>query len=197
MRVLSFGASAVLVEVDDAAAALELALWARGRVDAVDIVPAARTVLFDGMRDVEAVRSVLATHAPVSCAEAPSGAIVEVPVVWDGPDLPVVAEAWEISVDGVVERLVAAEHVVAFCGFAPGFPYLTNNLALPHVPRRRSPRARVAPGSVGLAGSFTGIYPTASPGGWQLVGHTDAPLWDPHRDRPALLPPGTRVRLGP
>jgi KipI family sensor histidine kinase inhibitor len=82
---------------------------------------------------------------------------------------------------------------VAFCGFSPGFAYCTG-LGI-SVPRLDSPRARVEPGSVGLAGEFTGIYPSASPGGWRLIGRTDIDLWDTTRQEPALLAPGTTVRF--
>ena len=85
--------------------------------------------------------------------------------------------------------------MAAFCGFAPGFAYLTGLPDELAVPRRQTPRTRVPVGSVALAGSWCGVYPTASPGGWQLLGHTDAPLWDVDRPQPALLAPGTRVRF--
>ncbi|GFJ90481.1 hypothetical protein Prum_041230 [Phytohabitans rumicis] len=96
-----------------------------------------------------------------------------------------------------VERLAGTELRVAFCGFAPGFAYLAGLPASWAVPRLASPRPRVPAGSVGLAGEYAGIYPTASPGGWRLVGRTDAVLFDVRRDPPALLAPGTRVRLVP
>jgi KipI family sensor histidine kinase inhibitor len=84
---------------------------------------------------------------------------------------------------------------VAFSGFAPGFGYLTGLPPDLHVPRRDTPRTRVPAGSLGLAGPYAGIYPRASPGGWQLIGRTELELWDAHRDPPALLAPGTRVRF--
>ena len=84
---------------------------------------------------------------------------------------------------------------MAFCGFAPGFGYLTGLPDDLHVPRRATPRTRVPAGSVALAGPYAGVYPQASPGGWQLVGRTDAVLFDVDRDPPALLMPGTTVRF--
>jgi KipI family sensor histidine kinase inhibitor len=122
---------------------------------------------------------------------------VEVPVVFDGPDLGTVGELVGRPPAQVVEELLATELTVAFGGFAPGFAYLTGLPDHLHVPRRDSPRTRVPPGSVGLAGPFAGIYPRASPGGWQLVGRTNAVLFDVDRDPPALLRPGARVRLTP
>jgi KipI family sensor histidine kinase inhibitor len=98
-------------------------------------------------------------------------------------------------VPALVAALTAVELTVAFGGFAPGFGYLTGLPADLHVPRRATPRTRVPAGAVGLAGEFAGAYPQESPGGWQLVGRTDAVLFDVDRDPPALLTPGTRVRF--
>ncbi|MFC5492956.1 allophanate hydrolase subunit 1 [Nocardioides caricicola] len=189
MQLRPVGPRAVLVEVEDAAAALALATWARPRVHADEIVPAATTVLFDGVTDLAA----LADWSPG--ADAPAGELVEVPVVYDGPDLDFVAEQWGTDVAGVVERHTAVEYVAEFCGFAPGFSYLAGLPGDLAVPRLESPRPAVPPGSVGLAGTWCGVYPTASPGGWRLLGRTDAVLWDQARAEPALLPPGTRVRF--
>jgi KipI family sensor histidine kinase inhibitor len=118
-----------------------------------------------------------------------------VPVVYDGEDLHDVAGLTSLSVQEVVLRHAAPEYVVAFLGFAPGFPYLVGLDPALHVPRRPTPRTRVPVGSVGLAGPQTGIYPTASPGGWQLIGRTDRVLFDERRDPPALLAAGDRLRF--
>lgn len=194
MQLRPVGRSAVLAEVVDAVEALDLATWARAvGVGAVEVVPAAQTVLFDGVADVSALTSRLHGWAPTG--RPPGGELVEVPVAYDGPDLASVAELWGTDVPGVVARHSEIEYVAAFCGFAPGFAYLSGLPAELAVPRLDSPRPRVAPGSVGLAGSWCGVYPTASPGGWRLLGRTDVTLWDPVRDRPALLAPGTRVRF--
>ncbi|MFI7025352.1 allophanate hydrolase subunit 1 [Micromonospora sp. NPDC049900] len=123
------------------------------------------------------------------------GGLVEVPVSFDGEDLPRVAELWRVDVSAVVRRLRETEFRVAFCGFAPGFGYLTGLPAELAVPRLATPRPRVPAGAVGLAGPYAGIYPTASPGGWLLVGRTGLTLFDVTADPPALLTPGTRVRL--
>lgn len=160
-----------------------------------ELVPGARTLLLDGV-DVAAATALLRTlPQPDPSAAAGAARLVEVPVVYDGADLPDVARLWGVDEAEVVARHTGTEFRVAFCGFAPGFPYL---LGLPgRVPRRASPRPAVPAGSVGLADRWCGIYPTASPGGWQLLGRTDLPLFDPDRDPPALLPPGTRVRFVP
>ncbi|GAA4759246.1 allophanate hydrolase subunit 1 [Nocardioides endophyticus] len=196
MQLRPVGRSAVLAEVAHAVEALDLATWARSAgVGAAEVVPAAQTVLFDGVPDVAALTALLrewtATGVP------PGGERVEVPVVYDGPDLASVADLWGTDVAGVVARHSEIEYVAAFCGFAPGFSYLSGLPGELAVPRLDSPRPRVAPGSVGLAGSWCGVYPTASPGGWRLLGRTEATLWDPARDRPALLAPGTRVVFVP
>ncbi|MFC7497456.1 MULTISPECIES: 5-oxoprolinase subunit B family protein [unclassified Nocardioides] len=194
MDLRPIGPAALLAEVAGPAEALALATWARSaRVEAVEVVPAAETVLFDGVPDVVALAARLRAWTPTS--EAPAGELVEVPVVYDGPDLEFVAEAWGTDVAGVVARHTGLEFVSAFCGFAPGFAYLAGLPCELAVPRLESPRPRVPAGSVGLAGAWCGTYPTASPGGWRLLGRTDAPLWDQDRHRPALLAPGTRVRF--
>jgi KipI family sensor histidine kinase inhibitor len=193
LSIRRYGDHAALVDVDSAVQAAALADWARGAgVVADEIVPAARTVLFDGV-DVAALERALAGRRPSSATVA--GPFVEVAVRFDGADLGDVAGRWGVSEDEVVGRLTSFELVSAFCGFAPGFAYLAGLPEELAVPRLATPRQRVEPGSVGLAGAWCGIYPSASPGGWRIVGHTEAPLWDVERVPPALLAPGTRVVL--
>jgi len=190
------GPHALLVEVDDAAAARSLAAWAREQeVTADEVVPAARTVLFDGVPDAGTLREALADWQP----GAASGELdlVEIPVTYDGDDLAFVAEHWGMSEEDAVAAHAEVEYVAAFCGFAPGFAYLEGLPEERAVPRLDSPRSKVPAGSVALAGTWSAVYPTASPGGWQLIGRTDVVLWDAAREEPALLPPGTRVRFVP
>ena len=196
VELLPVGAHAVLAEVADGARARSLAAYARAaRVPAQEVVPGARTVLFDGVPDVAALAGQLAGWAP---DEPPApGELVEVPVSYDGADLEDVASRWGTDVAGVVERHAAVEFVSVFCGFAPGFAYLAGLPDDCAVPRLDTPRTRVPAGSVGLAGSWCGVYPSASPGGWRLLGRTEVTLWDPSRSDPALLAPGTRVRFVP
>ncbi|MGW1562159.1 5-oxoprolinase subunit PxpB [Streptomyces sp. NPDC002144] len=201
MMALPVGDDALLVEVTsgEEAQALHADLLRRraeGTLSVREIVPAARTVLLDGLTD----RSRLA--AELTAAEAPAAPprareVVEIPVRYDGPDLADVAAHW-----GVTEREAARIHAdtefsVAFCGFAPGFGYLTGLPRRYDVPRRATPRTAVPAGSVALAGPYTGVYPRSSPGGWQLIGTTDTVLWDHARVPAALLSPGTRVRFVP
>jgi KipI family sensor histidine kinase inhibitor len=189
-----FGRDHLLVEVDDARQALAVYDEARRRgVVASDIVAAARTVLFEGVDDVDALVASLPSWE--GSAAPPSGELVEVPTTYDGEDLDDVARRWDMTRDEVVGTHTGTDLVVAFCGFAPGFPYCTGLPERLAVPRLDSPRTRVPAGAVGLAGPFTGIYPTASPGGWRLIGRTDLVLWDADRDPPATLVPGTRVRF--
>jgi KipI family sensor histidine kinase inhibitor len=125
----------------------------------------------------------------------PSDMLVEIPVTYDGEDLKDVAELTGLSIGEVIERHTASEFTVAFCGFAPGFGYLVGGDPTLQVPRRLSPRTRIPAGSVALAGAFSGVYPQASPGGWQIIGTTPLKMWDLTRDPPALFQPGYRVRF--
>jgi KipI family sensor histidine kinase inhibitor len=120
---------------------------------------------------------------------------VTIPVVYDGPDLADVASRTDLSVEEVVRRHAAGEYVVAFCGFAPGFGYLTGLDPALCLPRRTVPRTRIPAGSVAVADRFTSVYPSNSPGGWHLLGRTATVMWDLERQPPALLAPGTRVRF--
>jgi KipI family sensor histidine kinase inhibitor len=196
--VLPYGDRALLVEVTDAAAvpAVRAALERSPLPGQCELVPAARTVLVLLDRSpTELDVTTLRRLAPEPVDDDGTGSLVELPVVFDGPDLPEVARLTGRAVPALVAALTAVELTVAFGGFAPGFGYLTGLPEDLHVPRRDTPRTRVPAGSVGLAGPYAGAYPRASPGGWQLVGRTDAVLFDVDRDPPALLVPGARVRF--
>ncbi|ULR49249.1 5-oxoprolinase subunit B family protein [Streptomyces deccanensis] len=199
MRALPVGDRALLIEVGtgEEAEALHAELLRRratGDLSATEIVPAARTVLLDGLDAPSRLAERLVSW-DIPPVPPRAEQVVEIPVRYDGPDLPDVAAHWGVDEAEVVRAHAGAEYRVAFCGFAPGFGYLTG---LPReVPRRATPRTSVPAGSVALAGPYTGVYPRASPGGWQLIGTTDAVLWDPARVPAALLAPGTRVRFTP
>ncbi|MDA0632468.1 allophanate hydrolase subunit 1 [Nonomuraea sp. MCN248] len=120
---------------------------------------------------------------------------VTVPVTYDGADLESVAEAAGISVDEVVARHTGRELVVGWLGFAPGFAYLIGLDPVLHMPRLATPRTSVPAGSVAIAGPYSAVYPTASPGGWRLLGRTDARVWDVSAEPPTPFRPGTRVRF--
>ncbi|WP_077037682.1 5-oxoprolinase/urea amidolyase family protein [Pelomonas sp. KK5] len=200
MRFLRAGLDAMLVELDDLARAQ--ALWAA--LDAApiagitQIVPAARTLLLSFDRALIGFDDLARRLAELKPVEGtrPAGELVEIPVRYDGEDLAELAALLAITPEELVRRHTGAEYTVAFTGFAPGFAYLTGgHPSFDNIPRRKSPRTRIPAGAVGLAGRFSGVYPQASPGGWQLIGITDTPMWDLSRERPALLQPGQRVRF--
>jgi KipI family sensor histidine kinase inhibitor len=199
MRVLPSGSTALLVELPGLDEVLDLyaALTAEPVEGVVDVVPAARTVLLvtdPGRTTLAAVERAVRGVRPRTDRRG-SGELVELPVVYDGEDLDDVAAHLGVAPEDVVARHTGTGWTVAFCGFAPGFGYCTPDGEPWHVPRRESPRTRVPPGAVGLAGEFTGVYPRESPGGWQLIGRTDVAVFDLARDPAALLRPGVRVRF--
>jgi KipI family sensor histidine kinase inhibitor len=165
----------------------------------LDIVPASHTVLLklDGPRHQSAIRRRLRTLqvAPDMVATAPPEHPVAIDVVYDGADLAEVADRTGLTTAQVINAHTATPWQVGFGGFAPGFAYLVGGDPRLAVPRRSEPRSSVPAGAVGLAGEFTGIYPRRSPGGWQLIGHTDAVMWDIDRPNPALLTPGMWVQF--
>ncbi len=195
MKVRRCGESALLIETDEVLG-WYTALTDRSLPGVVDLVPAARTLLvrYESDVDFEVMVSRLSGATPAKAAVA-AGEPVTIPVRYDGEDLAEVAKATGLSEDEVVSLHSGAEYTVAFTGFAPGFGYLTGLDDRLRLPRRESPRTRVPAGAVAVAGEYTGVYPRPSPGGWHLLGHTTAPLWDPSRETPALLRPGVRVRF--
>ncbi|TKA01170.1 5-oxoprolinase subunit PxpB [Actinacidiphila oryziradicis] len=200
VKILPVGDRALLLELDGPAEvhALHVEIERRrrdGRLPAVEeVIPAARTILIDGLADpMRFAREV--TDWQVPPAEVDDRGLVEVPTIYDGADLEQVARHWHMTTREVIATHASVEHRVAFCGFAPGFAYITGLPPECTVPRRANPRTAVPAGSVALAGEFTGIYPRPSPGGWQLIGRAEVSLWDPNRDPATLLSPGTRVRF--
>lgn len=201
-RILPSGEAALLVECDDLREVIALhdALAAAPADGLVELVPAARTLLVvvdPGRLPLESAASWVRraeTTAVVAPAGGPGDTVV-VPVVYDGADLTEAAAVLGWAPDELVARHTGAVWRVAFIGFAPGFAYLVSGDWPFDVPRLAAPRTRVPAGAVGLAGAFSGVYPRESPGGWQLIGRTEFPLWDLAADPPARLAPGTRVRF--
>lgn len=199
MRWLRYGPDAALVECGSPAemSAVRAAVVAANLPDLIEVVPGARTVLIaarPGSSGLDQARAV------AESADPDNGAIGEpreitLDVRYDGDDLELVARTAGVGVDEVIELHTGATYTVAFTGFAPGFGYLTGLPEPLRQSRLDSPRTRVPAGSVGVAGEFTGVYPRSSPGGWRLLGHTDAVLFDSRAERPALLAPGDRVRF--
>jgi KipI family sensor histidine kinase inhibitor len=127
-----------------------------------------------------------------------AGRLVEIPVRYGGewgPDLVDISAHTGLPPDEVIRMHSQAEYTVFFIGFQPGFAYLGGMPAQLTTPRRASPRQAVPAGSVAIGGAQTGVYPKTSPGGWQILGHTDVVLFDPARDEPSLWMPGDRVRF--
>lgn len=197
MRIRTASDHALLVEADDLDEAMRLNLAWEGIPGIVERIPGARTVLvrFDPLRVSASDLATALAATPIDTAHLPGTGEVTVPVRYDGEDLEEAASLLGVTAEELVNRHLAAHWRVAFSGFAPGFGYVVSSDPLFEVPRRASPRTRVPAGSVALAGEFTGVYPRESPGGWQLIGHTDAAMWDIDRDPPALLSPGTAVRF--
>jgi KipI family sensor histidine kinase inhibitor len=201
-RLLPSGDAALLVECDslDEVLALHDALAAARPPGVVELVPAARTILVAVDPAVLPLESAATwvRRIPAEAGSRTAGAThdaVTIPVVYDGDDLEATAALLELSPDELIARHTMAHWRVAFVGFAPGFGYLVSDDWPFEVPRLESPRTRVPAGAVGLAGAFGGVYPRPSPGGWQLIGRTGAPLWNPDADPPAMLVPGRRVRF--
>ena len=199
MRLLPSGTTALLVELDDLEQVQGLydALIDDPPSGVVDVVPAARTVLVvvdPAATTLDALARSLQGTTPRT-GQRGHGELVEVPVVYDGEDLADAAALLGWDAPELVRRHTSAQWSVAFCGFAPGFGYLVAPDWPVEVPRRSSPRTKVPPGAVALAGGFSGVYPRESPGGWQLVGRTPLAVFDLARDPAALLRPGVRVRF--
>jgi KipI family sensor histidine kinase inhibitor len=198
MRLRAAGERGVLAELGDLEAVhrLTAAVRAADLPGVLDVVPGYRTVLVT-VAQPRQLQAVVTSLPELPLPDLPSvrQRVVEVPVRYDGEDLDEVARLTGLSVPEVVTRHTGPEYLVAFLGFTPGFPYLVGLDPALHVPRRATPRTRVPAGSVGLAGDQTGIYPRATPGGWQLIGRTDVVLFDPTRDPPAVLAAGDRLRF--
>jgi KipI family sensor histidine kinase inhibitor len=195
VEIRSYGARALLVAPAGLASRL-------GRLDVVEVVPGAETVLVvvSNADALDSVRDTLeALEGEVVRTDDADGFGREVvlDVVYDGTDLADIAAAAGLSVADVVALHSGAVYRCDFCGFAPGFAYLAGLDPRLHLPRRATPRTSVPAGSVAIAGPYTAAYPSASPGGWHLLGRTDVALWDLDADPPALITPGTTVRFNP
>ncbi len=199
MRFLALNHESFIVELRTLGETLLLlqALRATPLPGVEDVIPAARTLTIRFSSQIAKAEELAGDIARMNlmATTLADGKLVEVPVVYDGEDLPEVAALTGLSTHEVICRHRDAEYFVAFCGFAPGFGYLVGGDPALHVPRRRTPRARIPAGAVALAGDFTGVYPRVSPGGWQLIGTTPLKMWDLARTPPAYFQPGYRVRF--
>jgi KipI family sensor histidine kinase inhibitor len=191
--------SAVLARVQAVAAAIGRS----GLPGVVDVLPAfaSVSVYFDPVP--EAWDEMCRRLGEIALGVAPAVAAlpertVEIPVWYGGeagPDLATVATRAHLTPEAVVAVHAGADYRVHAIGFVPGFPYLGGLPAALHTPRRETPRTEVVPGSVGIGGGQTGVYPFATPGGWNLIGRTPVAMFDPERAEPALLRVGDRVRF--
>ena len=199
MRFLPVNLNAVLVELDDLAQTLALlqSLQTEAAAGVQELIPAARTLLIYFQPETTTLAQLIAEvgRRSVGAQVERSSHLVQIPAQYDGEDLQEVAQILGVTPQDVVRMHTGAEYSVAFTGFAPGFAYLSGGHPLLDVPRRKTPRTRIAPGSVGLAGTFSGVYPQASPGGWQIIGVTPVNMWDLERVAPSLLQPGYRVQF--
>lgn len=199
LKILPFGDSALLVELDSMqdVLALHAALRDNPPDGVIDLVPAARTVLvmFDPRRTTARRLADEVAKRPRTTTVRAQHRLIEIPVSYDGEDLGEVAAKTGLSPEEIVERHTRPTYTVAFNGFAPGFAYLTGLDPALRVPRRETPRTRVPAGALAIADQFSGIYPRQAPGGWNIIGRTDVVLWNPTRTPPALLLPGARVRF--
>jgi len=199
MRFLPANLDALLVELDDLPQTVALAESLRTQpVEGVDeFVPGARTVLLrfrPHATTSERIAGEIARRRLVA-GSAASGTRIEIAVDYQGEDLDDVARLLGMRREEVIAAHTGHDYTVAFVGFAPGFAYLTGGDPRLDVPRRPTPRTRVPAGAVALAGTFSAVYPQASPGGWQILGTTTERMWDLQRATPALLQPGFRVRF--
>lgn len=189
--------------VNERAILLAARLRSRGTRGVRDIAPGYCTlgIHFDPLQtDLAAVEN--AIHAEFSSLESldvvADREVIEIPVIYSGPqgpDLASVASFAGCSIDDVIARHTERTYRVYMLGFVPGFAYMGRVDPSIAAPRHRVPRERVPAGSVGIAGLQTGVYPVDSPGGWQLIGHTTARMFDPARERPSLLQAGDLVRF--
>ena len=193
----SYGDAAIRCEVDSLgeAHALFAQLQDEAGPEVRNVVPGWRTVVVSFSEPGRHVTSMLDRLREVVLEEieVPLGRRHELTITYDGPDLDAIAVATGFDEAEVIRRHLDGEYVVAFLGFSPGFPYLAGLDPELAVPRHETPRARVDAGSVGIAGDVTGIYPSASPGGWQILGHVAEQLFDVTATPPAMLAPGDRV----
>ncbi|MFC6011623.1 5-oxoprolinase subunit B family protein [Nocardia lasii] len=209
-RIRPAGDRAMLITLDDSRPVQRLA--SALRVHAIagveDVLPAAETVLVtmhsvtygtQVRRELVALLDRLDQELPgpdVSRGTVPDPeAVLEIPVRYDGADLPAVAELLGLTVAEVIAAHTGTVWQCAFVGFAPGFGYLTSPDGRLTVPRRAVARTAIPAGSVALAGGYSAVYPRGTPGGWQLIGSTDLRMWVVDRDPPALVRAGSAIRF--
>lgn len=196
-RLLPYGEHGLLLECSDLTETLGVlrALQRSAPDDVVELVPGARTIYLRTAQPLDPRRQEELLHLAPLVADSDAAAEVTIVVDYDGEDLAEVAALVSLRPEDVVAAHTGQRWTVGFCGFSPGFGYLHGEHERLRVPRRAAPRTIVPAGAVGLADVWSGIYPRAGPGGWQLIGHTEQSLWDLQRTPPTVLQPGTVVRF--
>ena len=197
------GESAIVLDCDAPGGAAQPHLWTLARAARAwehvreAVVGAGNlTLRFDAKAvGYDALRRALAHAWEDARDDTATARTVEIAVSYDGEDLRAVADACGCSEAEVVALHAAGAYVVAFVGFLPGFAYLDGLDARLHLPRRATPRPRVPAGAVAIAGAQSAVYPFNSPGGWHIIGRTEARMFDPRSEPAALLAPGDRVRF--
>ena len=209
-RVVPFGEAALLVELGDEFQE-NVVGWARGIADTWEsifafgpAVPAYASALlrFDPLRiaPTEAERvanELLARVEFTTIAGNNPRRLIEIPTTYDGPDLAATAERSQLSVEQLVALHSGREYTAYFLGFMPGFAYCGRLDPRIVAPRHERPRERIPAGTVAIADGQTGVYPLASPGGWQLIGRTELAMFDPSAAEPVRIRAGDRVRFVP
>ena len=193
------GTRAMLIDLDglDQVMSWHAELSAHPLPHQVDCIAAATTLLvtFDAPRAAELAAEQLAEFQPTKAGRREPRA-VDIDVRYDGEDLADAAELLGMSEQALIDWHTSTTWTAAFGGFAPGFTYCApeDPAQAKAMPRRPDPRTAVPAGAVGIAGDFSAVYPRVSPGGWQLIGTTNTPMWESHAEPPALVQPGDRVR---
>jgi 5-oxoprolinase (ATP-hydrolysing) subunit B len=210
MRLLPAGSAALLADFcgPEEVIAFHEELLRRKPRGAEEFIPASQTILItfdpartshrqlaDALTRTAADLARAASSSPAPSRPAPDRVPAVIPVTYDGPDLDEVARDTGLTLPEIIRRHTVPVYTVAFCGFAPGFAYLTGLDPALMLPRQPVPRTRVPAGSVAVSGQYTAVYPRTSPGGWRLLGRTTAVMWDLTREQPALLTPGSRIRF--
>jgi inhibitor of KinA len=190
--------------INEKVRAMSIALERKGLDGVMEVIPTYRSLLlvYDCDRTGPAALKQLleATERKLNDIRIPPPKVVEIPVCYGGefgPDIEHVAEIHDLSVEEVIRIHSEPEYLIYMVGFTPGFPFLGGLSEALHTPRLKTPRTKVPRGSVGIANEQTGVYPIASPGGWQLIGRTPLQLFDPQREHPILYQAGDLLRFQP
>ena len=193
MEVRPYGPTAWFADDVDDPIAWVAELRSRQVAGVIEVIPAEHTVVVVCERDRHGDVGSVVAGIEGSPGSVGSLGHQSIEVVYDGPDLLTTAAALDLSAEELIRRHTSATYTVAFCGFSPGFAYLRGLDPALHLPRRQTPRTKVPAGSVAIAAGYSCVYPTASPGGWHLLGRSEVRVFDVDRAEPALLRPGMTV----